>query len=96
MVKLALLALFGLLAACGAKQTPSPLQVRIEQNGVYTGLISSDEIAESCAGFRVDERIVMEAIESAIDVTEHVYQHELVASNCTASGTFVSTNTKGR
>lgn len=38
----------------------------------------------------------MEAIESAIDVTERVYQHELVASNCTASGTFVNGNTTGQ
>lgn len=96
MVKAILIGLVGLLAACGAKQTTPPPQVRIEQNGLYTGLISSDETAESCAGFRVDERIVMEAIESAIDVTERVYQHELVASNCTASGTFASPKNKGR
>lgn len=96
MVKVISLGLICLLAACSSKQPPDSIQVSIEQNATYTGLISSDETPESCASFRVDERTVMKAIQSSIAVTERVYQHELVGSNCAASGSFVNVNQKGR
>ncbi|MDH4394623.1 MAG: hypothetical protein QE278_02985 [Limnobacter sp.] len=38
----------------------------------------------------------MKAFQSSIAVTERVYQHELVASNCMASGTYVNADQKGR
>lgn len=84
------------LAACSSNQPPYSMQIWIEQNGFYTGLIGSDETPESCASFQIDESAVMEAIESSTTVTERVYQHELVGSNCVASGSFVNTKQKGR
>lgn len=96
MVKAILLGLMCLLAACSSKQPPDPMQIQIEQNAIYNGLISSDETPESCASFRVDEPTVMKAIQSSFEITERVYQHELVGSNCVASGSFETTSQKGR
>lgn len=96
MVKIISLGLICLLAACSSKQPSDSIQVSIEQNATYTGLVSSDETPESCASFRVDESTAIKAIQSSIAVTERVYQHELVGSNCVVSGFFETTSQKGR
>ncbi|HEX4880385.1 MAG TPA: hypothetical protein VFV39_11105 [Limnobacter sp.] len=96
MVKVISLGLICSLGACSNLQMSNSMQVQIEQNAVYTGLIGSDETPESCASFRVNESTVMKAIYSSIEISERVFQHELVGSNCVASGSFSNAKQKGK
>lgn len=66
--------------------------VHIENNGDYSGNISSDESPEMCKDFILTESDVFDFFVRSRPITLREYQHDLTASNCYASGSFVSKN----
>ncbi|WP_444944719.1 hypothetical protein ACJJIK_08190 [Microbulbifer sp. ZKSA006] len=70
--------------------------IHIVNNGSYSGYISSDETAESCKAFIVNKSEIIEFFKNSRAATSREYAHDLTASNCYASGSFItSTGVEG-
>ncbi len=103
MVKLWFTAFSAVLISCSAHNTDhkkSPIKsrmakVKIEKNGVYQENISSDETEESCTDFVLSETEVATFFSTSRTATDREYSHDLMASNCSASGSFVLEGTQG-
>jgi hypothetical protein len=68
----------------------NPESIKIEHNGDFSGYVNSDETPEMCKSFILDKADVLSFFTSARSATLREYEHDLTASNCYASGTFVS------
>lgn len=66
----------------------NPAALRILSNGAFSGDISSDETAAMCSAFRLSVADVSTYFAQARRVQAAEYAHELIASNCHASGTY--------
>jgi len=64
--------------------------IKIVHNGDFSGRISSDESIGTCKSFILSESDVLIFFATARSATLREYEHDLNASNCYASGTFVS------
>ncbi|MES2212665.1 MAG: hypothetical protein V4490_05960 [Pseudomonadota bacterium] len=64
--------------------------IKIEHNGEFSNYISSDETPEMCKSFVLDKADVLNFFTTARSATSREYEHDLTASNCFASGTFIS------
>lgn len=64
--------------------------IKIMHNGDFSGKISSDESIETCKKFVLSESDVLIFFTTTRSATLREYEHDLNASNCYASGTFVS------
>ncbi len=64
--------------------------LKIEHNGGFSNYISSDETPEICKGFVLDKIDVLNFFTTARSATSREYEHDLIASNCFSSGTFIS------
>ena len=82
-----------MLAANAVAQRIEPSLIAFNENGLYSGNISSDEPKESCKDFVLTEKDVSEFLASASVIAERVYSHDLNASNCYSKGTL--TDSKG-
>lgn len=94
MVKLWFTVVIVVLASCSANNTDHGdrtikskfTDVKIEHNGAYQGNISSDETKKSCEDFVLIETEVTTFFSISRSATEREYGHDLIASNCYASG----------
>ncbi len=94
MVKLILLLFFTLVASCSAtNNTPEKIDfksINIENNGSYSGYISSNETVEFCKSFILKKAEIISFFKKSRIVTSREYSHDLTASNCHTSGNFVT------
>lgn len=101
MVRLLLFSLISMAAGCAeyglSTNKPTELQaflkpefIQIAHNGAYSGDISSDETAETCKTFTLDKSDIVTFFQLAHTVSLDEYSHDLIASNCFASGSLVS------
>lgn len=103
MVKLWLTVVSIVLASCSTNNTDHGeastrslfTEVKIEHNGAYQGNISSDETENSCENFVLSETEVTTFFSIARSATEREYGHDLIASNCYASGVLMLDGTQG-
>ena len=72
----------------------SIIDFTIVDNGAYSGDVSSHETAQSCRDFWVTDDSVKSFFLASDIIDINAYQHELVASNCYASGTFLTADGK--
>lgn len=103
MVKITILLFVTLLLSCSTtenvRQTQESIQlesVEIDKNGSYSGYISSNETTESCKTFVLRKNEIIDFFRTSRIATSREYSHDLTASNCYASGSFVMlTGAKG-
>lgn len=103
MVKLILLFFITLALGCSVANNTSQTQqslefrsIHIDNNGSYSGYISSDETAESCKTFVLKKAEIVDFFKQSRAATSREYAHDLTASNCYVSGSFImSTGVKG-
>ncbi len=101
MVKLIPVVCVFLMLGCSVEKHTNQIQqslkfesITIENNGAYSGYISSDETAGSCKDFILDSDEVIKYFKISQVATPKEYEHDLTASNCYASGSFVSSSDK--
>ncbi|MCF6236463.1 MAG: hypothetical protein L3J70_08875 [Gammaproteobacteria bacterium] len=100
MVKLILpffitVALVGCSITNNTGQTQQPLDfktIHIDSNGSYSGYISSNETVESCKTFILNKSEIIKFFKHSRTATSREYAHDLIASNCYASGSFTISN----
>jgi hypothetical protein len=68
------------------------ISIKIVHNGAYSGDIGSDETPDMCKSFILEEFEIFNFFVTARSATLREYEHDLIASNCYVSGTFVSEN----
>jgi len=89
----------GCSVANNTSQTQQSLDfksIHIDRNGSYSGYISSNETAESCKTFILKKSEILLFFKHSRIATSREYAHDLTASNCYASGSFVtSTGVEG-
>ena len=64
--------------------------IDIQENGLYSGYISSDETEESCKTFTLTKDDISQFFKHARVVSQEEYAQNLTASNCYASGQFTT------
>jgi len=83
-----------LVIGCSEKNQEEQLfelkSITIDSKGSYSGYISSDETAESCKTFVLENDKALNFFKHSQVVTLREYEHDLTASNCYVNGTFVS------
>ncbi len=64
--------------------------IHIDRNGSFSGYISSSETAELCKTFILNRSEIVTFFKHSRIATPREYAHELTASNCYASGSFIT------
>ncbi|GMR16537.1 MAG: hypothetical protein BMS9Abin31_0879 [Gammaproteobacteria bacterium] len=94
MVKLILLLFVTLVASCSVSNNIQKefdfRIINIENNGSYSGYISSNETVEFCKSFVLKKSEIIAFFKKSGIVAYREYSHDLTASNCYASGSFVT------
>ncbi len=94
MVKFILLLFFTLVASCSATNDISKefdfKTINVENKGSYSGYISSNETVEFCKSFVLKKTEIISFLKKSRKVTYREYSHDLTASNCYTSGSFVT------
>lgn len=83
----------GCSVANNTSQTQQSLDfksIHIDHNGSYSGYISSNETAESCKTFILNKSEIVTFFKHSRTATSREYAHDLTASNCYASGGFIT------
>jgi len=103
MVKYTLLFVITLVTGCSitsnTNQKLPPLEfkvIHIDNNGSYSGYISSNETVEFCKTFILKKSEIIAFFKQARSATSREYAHDLTASNCYTNGIFTTeTGKKG-
>jgi len=94
MVKFILLLFFILVASCsGMNNIPKGFDfktINIENNGSFSGYISSNETVKFCKSFVLTKTEIITFFKKSRIATYREYSHDLTASNCYTSGNFVT------
>ncbi|MCF6257651.1 MAG: hypothetical protein L3J98_03380 [Gammaproteobacteria bacterium] len=96
MVKIILSFFIALTMGCSVINNTDKIQqlfefnsIHIDSNGSYSGYISFNETTEYCKTFVLKKSEVVDFFKQSRAVTSREYAHDLMASNCYASGGFI-------
>lgn len=97
MVKLILLFFITLALGCSATNNTTkilqPFQlkdIKISNSGSYSGYISTNETVDFCKIFVLKKSEIINFFKQSRTATSREYEHDLTASNCYASGSFIT------
>jgi len=101
MVKHILLIIIFLVSGCSATNNVTKnfqvfelKDIKIDNNGSYSGYISTNETADSCKIFILKKSEIINFFKQSRIATSREYAHDLAASNCYASGSFTTAEAK--